>query len=118
MDEETKAVAKTEKYEVQWQLNSDANGCAVCAKKFGIWRRRHHCRSCGRLVCDACSTTRRPVPGTSNLKRVCDSCVNNELDGARRGDGDAWHTLGEEEGGYNENAWEGSDRGHWRTTMD
>ena len=113
----TRRLASRRRYAVTWQLDSEAAECAVCSSQFNfLLRRRHHCRSCGKCVCDSCSTTRRPVPGTSNLKRVCDRCVGSDLDGARRGDGDAWPTS-EGEGGT-DGGWSGSDRGHWRTTMD
>ena len=40
-----------------------------------VFSRRHHCRSCSRVVCDACSGTRRPVPPVYNDPvRICDSC--------------------------------------------
>lgn len=30
--------------------------CSRCSEPFGFWRRRHHCRICGGVVCWACST--------------------------------------------------------------
>ncbi|XP_055699994.1 zinc finger FYVE domain-containing protein 1-like isoform X1 [Phlebotomus papatasi] len=41
-------------------------------------RRRHHCRNCGRGVCNNCSRGRRPVPnhGWTTDVRVCDKCIN------------------------------------------
>jgi hypothetical protein len=66
-----------------WQSTRLARQCAVCRKEFGVWTWKHHCRVCGRVVCDACSTTRQlvknaklrtgygSVPGTV---RVCDDC--------------------------------------------
>lgn len=51
------------------QINNSTGG-AICD------RRRHHCRSCGQAVCDACSQGRRPVPerGWTTDVRVCDTC--------------------------------------------
>lgn len=39
----------------QWEPDSASATCRLCAKTFGIFRRRHHCRNCGRLVCNKCS---------------------------------------------------------------
>mmetsp|Transcript_6222 Transcript_6222/g.10169 ORF Transcript_6222/g.10169 Transcript_6222/m.10169 type:complete len:750 (-) Transcript_6222:94-2343(-) len=40
---------------VGWIVNDDIDECMVCGKEFYFFRRRHHCRSCGNLVCDSCS---------------------------------------------------------------
>mmetsp|Transcript_1347 Transcript_1347/g.4148 ORF Transcript_1347/g.4148 Transcript_1347/m.4148 type:complete len:976 (+) Transcript_1347:157-3084(+) len=32
--------------------------CAVCAQAFGLFRRKHHCRFCGEVVCSGCSSHR------------------------------------------------------------
>ena len=42
-------------------------------------RDKHNCRSCGALVCDACSKNRIAVPsiGITAPVRVCNSCYNN-----------------------------------------
>ena len=41
-----------------------------------IWNRRHHCRSCGGLFCDSCSSVRIPLPhlGYEEPQRVCEGC--------------------------------------------
>lgn len=57
--------------------------CEICAAEsspedglFTTFRRRHHCRACGRTVCHAHSMRRRPLPcyGHPSPRRVCDLC--------------------------------------------
>ena len=74
-----------------WQRDSDVTRCPLCNIVFfsgtlGLAPRKHHCRNCGRVVCDDCSTKRRVVdyPSTSDGStpsvssgevRVCDTCA-------------------------------------------
>lgn len=44
-----------EKSVVPWAPDSDVNLCMTCGKSFMLTRRRHHCRLCGRIVCNKCS---------------------------------------------------------------
>ena len=51
-----------------------AFACLKCEKRFTIHRRRHHCRSCGKIFCDNCSSHRRTLPaefGFSTPQRLC-----------------------------------------------
>ena len=51
------------------------SSCSICLIAFSIATRRHHCRKCGELVCDACSPHRRLLPHiAANRVRVCDIC--------------------------------------------
>lgn len=57
----------------------DPNGkrCKLCSKQFGLFSRKHHCRHCGRLVCENCSSQRLVISLESmrdKPKRVCDGC--------------------------------------------
>jgi hypothetical protein len=63
------------KYGVAWQANDASEYCRLCGGRWGLLRRRHHCRACGQLVCDDCSRARMAVPGSENQKRVCDLCA-------------------------------------------
>lgn len=38
-----------------WVPDSKAERCMGCSGNFSVWRRRHHCRLCGAVVCWACS---------------------------------------------------------------
>ncbi|XP_008191766.2 zinc finger FYVE domain-containing protein 1 isoform X2 [Tribolium castaneum] len=59
-----------------WTPDNECRNCAVCEKPFGALLGLHHCRDCGKGVCDKCSTTRKPVPlrGWETPVRVCDKC--------------------------------------------
>eukprot|EP00808_Paulinella_micropora_P027267 g49385.t1 len=35
-----------------WQPDSSSDACSVCNRKFTLVFRRHHCRVCGKLVCE------------------------------------------------------------------
>ncbi|ORC87532.1 uncharacterized protein TM35_000211380 [Trypanosoma theileri] len=51
--------------------------CALCHVSFSLFLRRHHCRLCGFVVCDACSQRRVTLPAHFKLEgpqRVCDAC--------------------------------------------
>jgi hypothetical protein len=39
-----------------WESDEQAKACRVCDRKFGLLLRRHHCRKCGLVVCDKCSS--------------------------------------------------------------
>mmetsp|Transcript_56816 Transcript_56816/g.163075 ORF Transcript_56816/g.163075 Transcript_56816/m.163075 type:complete len:296 (-) Transcript_56816:86-973(-) len=75
-----------------WQ--ADTSKCMVCAKAFGPFRRRHHCRSCGRNCCHQCSPFKvrliaplhQPLrPATDrplmDAYRVCSDCHDEPLEG-------------------------------------
>eukprot|EP01064_Diplonema_japonicum_P031811 TRINITY_DN580_c0_g1_i1.p1 TRINITY_DN580_c0_g1~~TRINITY_DN580_c0_g1_i1.p1 ORF type:complete len:201 (+),score=21.60 TRINITY_DN580_c0_g1_i1:56-604(+) len=61
----------------------DGDECEVCGKNVGEWWDKSHCRGCGRVVCDGCSTKRCPVVAEGREweegyeikeKRVCELC--------------------------------------------
>ncbi|XP_055045839.2 FYVE, RhoGEF and PH domain-containing protein 6 isoform X2 [Misgurnus anguillicaudatus] len=49
--------------------------CMICTCEFTLTWRRHHCRACGRVVCQACSSNKFYLEYLKNqLARVCDHC--------------------------------------------
>ena len=65
------------KYGVEWQADKDVKACSLCAQSFTLFNRKHHCRSCGRVVCNACSRARKVPPrGAQQPKRACDRCAH------------------------------------------
>ncbi|CAL9686821.1 unnamed protein product [Knipowitschia caucasica] len=59
-----------------WVPDTQHSICMVCHReRFTMFNRRHHCRRCGRLVCQACSEKKMVVEGSPGEEvRVCDQC--------------------------------------------
>lgn len=59
-----------------WLDDSSALECRACERKFTTFRRKHHCRICGKIFCGACTTF---IDGAKfNVKgqmRVCMTCA-------------------------------------------
>ncbi|UJR09856.1 hypothetical protein I4U23_014078 [Adineta vaga] len=62
-----------------WVPNKDVIACASCKLLFGTEYSKHHCRACGHVFCDTCTTNRRVVPwiDTEKTVRVCNNCNDN-----------------------------------------
>ena len=46
----------------RWQPDTEVSECPICGRAFGFLFRRHHCRKCGRVVCNDCSPHRITLP--------------------------------------------------------
>ena len=61
-----------------WQPDDAHKCCVLCGARFTFFRRRHHCRKCGRILCANCSRCRVSVPIGNAKKaktvRVCGLC--------------------------------------------
>jgi hypothetical protein len=69
---------------IKWVPNERSRVCLICSKKFGVFRRKHHCRSCGMLVCNSCSPDVDYVQGYKDRKvRVCKFCITHKVKRAR-----------------------------------
>lgn len=58
-----------------WAQDNTSSNCVCCNTAFTIYKRRHHCRKCGSLVCSNCSKRRMKMAGSSTPVRVCDGCL-------------------------------------------
>ena len=63
----------------KWVPDGASLECHVCAGSFSVIKRRHHCRSCGALICSSCSRQRR-LPSRcrdedKKAVRVCTVCA-------------------------------------------
>nr|XP_034993339.1 RUN and FYVE domain-containing protein 2 isoform X1 [Zootoca vivipara] len=71
--EDIKEANKTLQGQV-WLKDKEATHCKLCEKEFSLSRRKHHCRNCGDIFCNACSDNELPLPSSPKPVRVCDSC--------------------------------------------
>lgn len=64
----------------RWVPDEEAPRCMSCATLFTAFRRRHHCRHCGRVFCGICSNVSVPIPKYGFVKavRICQGCYRNE----------------------------------------
>ncbi|KAJ2767534.1 hypothetical protein IWQ56_003293, partial [Coemansia nantahalensis] len=62
-----------------WDPDENANHCYICFREFTLFMRRHHCRACGKIVCNACSRKNIVFVGHESTEakegRGCDQCI-------------------------------------------
>ena len=52
---------------VKWMTDKEATACCRCESKFSFFKRKHHCRGCGKIFCNDCCT------GTGDARK-CTNC--------------------------------------------
>lgn len=61
-----------------WSPDSDHKECYKCSAPFTVMNRRHHCRHCGLVFCNNCTTQRLELAHyrseSERMSRVCDEC--------------------------------------------
>eukprot|EP00656_Telonema_subtile_P053742 TRINITY_DN7851_c0_g1_i6.p1 TRINITY_DN7851_c0_g1~~TRINITY_DN7851_c0_g1_i6.p1 ORF type:complete len:1328 (-),score=420.88 TRINITY_DN7851_c0_g1_i6:63-4046(-) len=57
----------------------NAPECQICHRPFGTFHRQHHCRACGRSVCDNCSPARQKMAHFNHFSavRICAECASS-----------------------------------------
>jgi len=57
---------------------AEGDVCNRCRVAFGMMTRQHHCRACGQVFCNKCSSKFCPLPkfGIEREVRVCDPCFD------------------------------------------
>ncbi|XP_028414314.1 zinc finger FYVE domain-containing protein 26-like isoform X2 [Dendronephthya gigantea] len=62
--------------EEDWEPDYKHSVCMICKEvTFNMFVRRHHCRRCGRVVCDACSPFKRVLSNSGRTPvRICKDC--------------------------------------------
>ncbi|KAK9762295.1 hypothetical protein K7432_012118 [Basidiobolus ranarum] len=64
-----------------WESDDEASDCRQCGRRFMLFFRRHHCRRCGLVFCDRCTSSRFPFLNPASIgdttvayQRACDTC--------------------------------------------
>ncbi|KAF5892554.1 lateral signaling target protein 2 isoform X1 [Clarias magur] len=52
----------------EWVPDEACNSCIACKAPFTVIRRKHHCRSCGKIFCSRCSSHSAPLPRYGQMK--------------------------------------------------
>ena len=62
----------------KWVEDDAYSACMHCQFEFTLFNRRHHCRHCGLLLCDECTSTMIALPHLKYPEpvRVCMTCVD------------------------------------------
>ena len=76
----------------RWKRDNEVNECEKCQKPFKVFLRRHHCRRCGGIFCETCSSWKvdlhvalagennKTVDNVKNA-RVCQKCYEDAMGG-------------------------------------
>jgi alpha-tubulin suppressor-like RCC1 family protein len=61
-----------------WVADVEAKECMSCRAGFTFINRKHHCRNCGGIFCNACSSKKIAILriGITEPVRVCDECYS------------------------------------------
>ncbi|CAJ1950647.1 unnamed protein product [Sphenostylis stenocarpa] len=65
-----------------WMPDQSCRVCYECDSQFTLFNRKHHCRLCGRIFCNKCTTNSVPAPNSNERNswdelekiRVCNYC--------------------------------------------
>ncbi|ERN02155.1 1-phosphatidylinositol-3-phosphate 5-kinase FAB1B [Amborella trichopoda] len=57
-----------------WMPDHTCRVCYECDAHFTIFNRRHHCRNCGRIFCNKCTSNSIPSPIAGERIRLCNYC--------------------------------------------
>eukprot|EP01126_Amoeba_proteus_P061161 TRINITY_DN8173_c0_g2_i2.p1 TRINITY_DN8173_c0_g2~~TRINITY_DN8173_c0_g2_i2.p1 ORF type:complete len:127 (-),score=20.91 TRINITY_DN8173_c0_g2_i2:58-438(-) len=65
-----------------WTPDDEVNICPLCRVPFSIFRRKHHCRMCGTIICSDCSQNTALVQyyDKKSRERACDKCYHKLQD--------------------------------------
>jgi hypothetical protein len=71
-------------YRPPWQPDEACHSCNKCQVNFSLFKRRHHCRACGKIFCKACAHKETKITNlgyTEGPVRVCEGCFESAVSG-------------------------------------
>ncbi|KAK2575706.1 hypothetical protein KPH14_012095 [Odynerus spinipes] len=78
-----------------WIPDSDAPSCMLCDVKFTVLKRRHHCRACGKVLCNKCCNMKYRLEYQGNIdSRVCIACYELLMKAENQHEANNWSTNG------------------------
>ncbi|XP_063992707.1 zinc finger FYVE domain-containing protein 9 isoform X2 [Diachasmimorpha longicaudata] len=87
-----------------WIPDGDAPNCMLCDVKFNVIKRRHHCRACGKVLCNKCCSMKYRLEYQGNMdSRVCALCYQQLIRAETEPGGGEWASgyLNNVDGGIN-----------------
>ncbi|KAK8761698.1 hypothetical protein V5799_027037, partial [Amblyomma americanum] len=60
----------------KWADDSQVTHCTGCEKLFTVTIRKHHCRNCGNIFCNECSSKSAATASSKKPVRVCENCYS------------------------------------------
>ncbi|KAK8791881.1 hypothetical protein WA158_005258 [Blastocystis sp. Blastoise] len=61
---------------MNWVNDNDVKQCMRCHKDFSLFNRKHHCRNCGKIYCDACLQVSNEFG--SEPQKICLICIEQK----------------------------------------
>jgi len=58
----------------KWKDDTEVVSCTSCQSGFSLTNRKHHCRNCGNIFCNECSSKQANMTGYKKPQRVCEAC--------------------------------------------
>jgi len=58
----------------KWKDDTEVVSCSSCQAGFSLTNRKHHCRNCGNIFCNDCSSKQATMTGYKKPQRVCEAC--------------------------------------------
>merc|ERR1711892_732270 len=58
----------------KWKDDTEVVSCTSCTSGFSLTDRKHHCRNCGNIFCNDCSSKQANMTGYKKPQRVCEGC--------------------------------------------
>eukprot|EP01135_Chromosphaera_perkinsii_P001088 Nk52_evm38s158 gene=Nk52_evmTU38s158 len=59
-----------------WKVDNEAVKCPRCDVLFSLTQRKHHCRNCGDIFCNSCTSKRTMIASSKHPVRVCIECFD------------------------------------------